>query len=280
MNASDLAEKIFTSAPSITIDGTLYYIVENDRKIPDTQVLAYSQSIMGHSSAPPPGEGGPSELVSATEDGRKMRWKAPTVLTWSMDRASFNGDETRLANALEFCIKAAKDWNEAALEKGIFDKIHFQEVAEVACAAFRISFYPFSADSGLLALAFFPNAPLNERVVYVGPLALDSFVGYDQVGVIRHEFGHVLGFRHEQIRKEAMVGMTAEEKEHAEQWVTGGIGGEAITKYDGQSVMHYPIDPAKGIGTFNFELSEIDKEGFHALYSAPYDPATIREFTV
>jgi hypothetical protein len=209
-----------------------------------------------------------------------MRWKAPTVLTWKIDRASFNGDETRRAHALKFCTKAAKDWNDAAREKGIFDKIHFQEVAEDVSAAFLVSFYPFDAKDGLLALAFFPNAPLDERVVYVGPLTLDSFVGYDQVGVIRHEFGHVLGFRHEQIRKEAMVGMTPEEEEHAEQWVTGGIGGEAITKYDGQSVMHYPIDPAKGIGTFDFELSEIDKEGFGTLYSAPYDPATIREFTV
>ena len=280
MNASDLAEKILTSARSITIDGSLYYIVENDHKILETQVLAYAQSIVGQSSSQLPGKRGHSELVSATEDGRKMRWKAPTVLTWKLDRPSFEGDETRMANALEFCTKAAKNWNDAAWEKGIFDKIHFQEVADDESAAFLVSFYPFGAETGLLALAFFPNAPLNERVIYVGPLALDSFVGYDQVGVIRHELGHLLGFRHEQIRDEAMADMTAEEIEHAEQWVTGGIGGEAITKYDGQSVMHYPIDPEKGIGTFDFELSEIDKEGFHALYSAPYDPATIREFTV
>jgi hypothetical protein len=280
LNASDLHEIILSSAPSITIDGKLYYIVENDRKVLDTQVAKYAESVVAASSTTTQGPQKSSELVSATEDDRKMRWKAPTVLTWAMDRASFNGNEERLANALHFCTRATEDWNQAALDRNIFDKIRFEPAAEGREPAFRFAFHPFSDQPGLLALAFFPNAPKEDRVVYIGPGALDAFVGYDQVGIIRHELGHVLGFRHEHIRKESTKGMTAEEMALVEQWVTGGIGGDALTKFDGQSVMHYPVDPAHGLGTYDFELSDTDKEGFGALYSAPYDPATIREFTI
>ena len=201
------------------------------------------------------------------------------VLTWKMDEDSFKGHPKRRKKALKLCIAATDDWNNAVREMGVYDKIHFERAAE-GKPVFTFAFHPFDTDPGLLALAFFPNAPVEERVVYIGPGALDSYIGYDQVGIIRHELGHVIGARHEHIRPESMAHLTEEEKQKMEQWVTGEISGEALTKFDGQSVMHYPVDPAKGLGTYEFELSETDKEGFAALYAPPYDEATMREFSI
>ena len=60
-----------------------------------------------------------------------------------------------------------------------------------------------------------------------------------------------------------------------ENWVTGGIGGEALSKYDSQSVMHYPLN---GHGTLDFQISDLDKAGFQKLYTLP--TAEVREFPI
>ncbi|WP_051945642.1 hypothetical protein [Verrucomicrobium sp. BvORR106] len=278
MDSAQLLQKILSSAPKITLNGKVYYIVENDRKVLEEDLPDYAESVCDSSACAAQTNAKSSELVSATLGKRKMRWRAPAILTWKMDEASFLGNKKRLENATKFCKKAAEDWNDAATEKGIYDKIHFEQTDGEA--AFQFAFHPFPDSPGLLALAFFPNATKDERFVYIGPGALDEYIGYDQVGIIRHELGHVIGCRHEHILPQAQAGMTEEEKADMEQWVIGKIGGAALTKYDGQSVMHYPIDPTTGKGTYDFKISKLDKEGFAALYSATYDPETIQEFDV
>lgn len=278
MNPNDLYEKLL-ERPTIELGGKRYYIFENDHKVSEDDLMGYAESICNPSPAVAKDGKKPSELVSATVDGRKMRWRAPAVLTWEMDEASFGGNRQRLENALRFCTAATEDWNKAAREMGIYDKIHF-EPAGGSPPAFTFAFDLFTAEPNLLAVAFFPNASGEERVVYIGPGALDRFRGYDQVGIIRHELGHVLGARHEHIRPQATAHLTEEEKQLAEQWIDGVIGAEELTRFDGQSVMHYPIAPGRGLGTFDFEISQTDKEGFAALYAPPYDEATMREFTI
>src|SRR5262249_54077345 len=95
------------------------------------------------------------------------------------------------------------------------------------------------------------------RHLLVGkPYATTTF---DKVGVLRHELGHVLGFRHEHIRSEApAVCQTGEQI---------GFAYKA-TNYDPQSVMHYfcgdgsPVDEERK----KLKISDLDKKGAQLLY--------------
>ena len=90
---------------------------------------------------------------------------------------------------------------------------------------------------------------------------------FDPIGVMRHELGHVLGLRHEHISPES--------PDQIEAWIVGRVGAEALTPYDRESVMHYPLSP--GHGTTDFQLTEYDKQGLADLYRLDSDAAS--EFT-
>lgn len=100
-----------------------------------------------------------------------------------------------------------------------------------------------------LARAFFPNSSRRSRNIYIDTSAFNQHT-YSLDGILRHELGHALGFRHEHTRPEA--GQCFEDN----QW-------RELTAYDNGSVMHYP----QCGGTNNsFNLSSLDKEGAAILY--------------
>jgi hypothetical protein len=70
-------------------------------------------------------------------------------------------------------------------------------------------------------------------------------------GVLRHELGHTIGFRHEHTRPEA--GTCFEDND----W-------RALTQYDSASVMHYP--QCNGTQDGDLVLTSADKSGARALY--------------
>ena len=270
MTVSDLVEKIKSTSPKVTLDGQTYYIVELDQKLKESELQRYAAGILN--AAQITKADAPEGLVAATIDGKPMRWEIPVVLTWAIDEASFSGHAAELAVAKTICTKATEAWNSAASASGILNSVRFAEDGNDP--VFKFKFEQFG-DPNLYAFAFFPNDTADKRFVHIGPTTFLQPNDFDQVGVIRHELGHVLGFRHEHIRPEAQAGMTPAEKASMEKWVTGGIGGEALSKYDSQSVMHYPLN---GHGTLDFQISDLDKEGFKKLYTLP--AAEVREFPI
>ena len=113
---------------------------------------------------------------------------------------------------------------------------------------------PVDAQGQYVARAFFPNYPRFARNVLIdgssfgvnGPLTL--------AGILRHELGHTLGFRHEQTRPEA--GTCFEDDNY-----------RPLTDYDSASVMHYP--QCNGTNQGDLVLTEKDQEGAALLYGAP-----------
>ena len=61
-----------------------------------------------------------------------------------------------------------------------------------------------------IAAAFFPDQPKERRVIVIDPSFFKPGLGFNKVGVLRHELGHVLGFRHEHIRSGAPPGCPGE----------------------------------------------------------------------
>jgi len=102
-----------------------------------------------------------------------------------------------------------------------------------------------------LARAFFPNYSRKSRNILVSYTAFNYGNSPSVTGVLRHELGHTIGFRHEHTRPEA--GTCFEDNA----W-------RALTPYDSGSVMHYP--QCNGTGNWSLTLTNNDKAGAHALY--------------
>jgi serralysin len=102
-----------------------------------------------------------------------------------------------------------------------------------------------------LARAFFPSTSRSGREVLIDTSAFGSISPYTLAGILRHELGHTLGFRHEHTRPEA--GACYEDSN----W-------RALTSYDAYSVMHYP--QCNGRNTGDLYLTSLDKTGARALY--------------
>lgn len=102
-----------------------------------------------------------------------------------------------------------------------------------------------------LARAFFPDSSRRSRNIYIDVSSFQQNT-FSLDGILRHELGHALGFRHEHTRPES--GQCFEDSRWRE-----------LTPYDRGSVMHYP----QCGGTNNaFNLSSLDKEGAAILYGA------------
>ena len=102
--------------------------------------------------------------------------------------------------------------------------------------------------SQYIARAFFPNDGRSARNVLITSSAFTTTSGgRDFEGILRHELGHTLGFRHEHIRLANPCTTEA------------NTNNRALTVYDEQSVMHYPQcrTPAGG----GYRQTELDYDG-------------------
>jgi hypothetical protein len=113
---------------------------------------------------------------------------------------------------------------------------------------------PIDAGGQYIAAAFFPANPRSARELVVDDSIFDPKLSV--VGVLRHELGHTLGFRHEHTRPEAKKCF------EDNNW-------RALTPYDSASVMHYP--QCNGTNTWELPLTARDIQGVEALYG-PANP--------
>jgi len=127
-------------------------------------------------------------------------------------------------------------------------------IPQVLFTVRRVSGAPF------IAAAFFPNDPANRRRVLIDQ---DQYFnlppppdGFDRVGVLRHELGHVIGWRHEHIRSGAPAVCP-----HEPLFET-----TPLTEYDPQSVMHYFCGNR---GTRGLRITEKDRIGAQLVYGPP-----------
>ncbi len=104
-----------------------------------------------------------------------------------------------------------------------------------------------------VARAFFPGNGRSSRNVLIDQQAFGNMGVWTLTGVLRHELGHTLGFRHEHTR------YTSNSCYEDASW-------RALTNYDSSSVMHYPH--CNGTQTGDLVITSLDAQGAASLYGA------------
>ena len=224
-----------------------YFIVEGDIRMTEPEVTAYLAA-SGEGDQPTRRT---AELLVNMHRGRPDFYEVgQRKLTYVVDRASFNSP-ARYAEAVDAVDGATKDWEAICGDCGIEFEHLKQFDASPAAAKANFTVRLLDAGGEFIAAAFFPHDPPARRVVDIDPSFFTTT--FDRVGVLRHELGHVLGYRHEHIR--GIPGCFREDK----QW-------RPLTEYDPRSVMHYFCG---GAGSLKLDISPMDREGHHRLYDPP-----------
>ncbi|MGH6628758.1 MAG: matrixin family metalloprotease, partial [Burkholderiales bacterium] len=216
------------------------YIVSGDIAIPDRMQL--QEFFESHIKQQPP-ETELGALIVHRVGGQNAIWSSTQKkqLTFCVS-SSFGNRHQRVVANMEAATSA---WKEAA-------DVDFIHVAteDANCTASNpdvvFDIRPVNVRGQYLARAFFPNDQRAERNVLIdeSSFELDPNGALQLVGILRHEIGHTLGWRHEHTRPES--GTCFEDND----W-------RPLTDYDRFSVMHYP--QCNGGGDWSLTLTHMDR---------------------
>lgn len=226
-------------------------VVDSDLRMTEAEAAQYLRD-QNAGSAPSLPDTGPAAghdegFLIVAESGV---WPVATAanLTFAIDRATFKRDDQyqKVRTNLE---AAAKEWSNLCPTCGV-KFVHVDNLDANNPAPGKTVFVARYRDVGgvFIAASFFANDPRDKRFLDIDPSYFNT--SFDQVGVFRHELGHVLGYRHEHIR--GIPGCTFE-------------GGKWIPKtpYDPKSVMHYLCG---GGGSVELMISDLDRTGHESAY--------------
>jgi hypothetical protein len=226
------------------------FITNGDELAEDEAALqAAFARFQGETGEPSPAAlAGLSPLIVNTVNGRDDRWAAATAgnLTYCISQSSFGSRYAAVVTAMNSATAA---WEGTA---GV-NFVH-ASTQDGNCTS-RTTAVVFNVrqvtTTQYLARAFFPSTTRRGREILISSSSFGTITPYTLAGVLRHELGHTIGFRHEHTRPEARACF------EDNFW-------RALTAYDSASVMHYP--QCNGSNRGDLVLTALDKTGARALY--------------
>ena len=258
-------EELRSSARKVTLEpgGPEYYVLEGDLVYDDDELELYAlqQDVRAKAKevglTPAADSGRDAALVVVAPGGKVVRWRPGKVLTYTVLRESFP-TQANYDLVVESVQKATQAWMDTC-------GIMFEHRSEFD-AHTNVSASPDEIDSSLvftvryidasgqfIAAAFFPTYPPARRRVLIDPSFFADDLTFNREGVLRHELGHTLGFRHEHIRSEAPAACPDEP----------AYDTLNLTDYDPQSVMHYFCG---AVGSRELAITELDRLGAQKVY--------------
>jgi hypothetical protein len=253
-------DKLKRGLKTVTIDGETFYIAEGDLLIDEAQLPRYAVQRAAAATAPPIAENdanGRSSLLAVSENGKIVRWKPGTVLSFCVLKSTF-GDQNNYETVRNNMLAATWDWESTCGVK-FEHRADLDDSPTNAPAGVLFTVREVEANGRFIAAAFFPNDPQIRRRLVIDPSYYTT--NFDPVGVLRHELGHVLGFRHEHIRSSAPPACGDED--------TGDT--VEVTNYDPKSVMHYFCG---GVGSLNLGITDVDRDGSQKIYGPSFETMT------
>jgi hypothetical protein len=236
------------------------YVVDHDVRVSSLEeARRYFREMKGssvHSTASRTRSG----LAIKLNGNAWAKWDDSTkvMLTFCVSNAFGNNHET----VLQAMNQAAFAWEQVA-------NVRFIHVASAdsSCNTSNTSVL-FDVRPGgqsiFVALAFYPDDIRSARTLFIYDEFFNNPVStfypwFTRTGVLRHELGHVLGFRHEQDRVWTSCG-------------SAGTGLTGLNTYDQGSVMHYPQCGSAHDG--ELDLTNRDAAGAAEVYG-PAGRATV-----
>jgi hypothetical protein len=233
-----------------------YYVLEGDLRLTRQEVLARLKTYLADATtvtnATLPTGKGSEELYVMVKAGVPTKWPVgQRALTYAVKRSSFPSLDQyiEIVNNLRDAVPAWVEPCECGLS--FSHASQYDDNPSLDTVTFVVSYMP--NEQRYLALSFFPADPKDQRYLYIMEPYFTNTT-YDKVGMLRHELGHILGYRHAHIG--GVPGCELYE-ESDKSWV-------ALSPYDSRSVMHYPCG---GGGSVKFILSDRDKLDHHTYYA-------------
>jgi hypothetical protein len=265
VESSDLNALLRSKLRKLTVDNQTYYLAEGDTLLDEDQLGVYAltkqKEAEAHKAIATASAAGfgterlglqARGLIAMTQGGKIVRWEPNTVLSYRVVRNTFGGKKQNYDLVVTCMHDATKAWEDTC---GVRFQ-HMEELDErdgVKPEGAWFAVRELDAGGEFIAAAFFPNDPVDRRRVVIDPSFYSANLRFDKVGVLRHELGHVLGFRHELIRSGAPAVCPKEPLWDA----------RPLTDYDPQSVMHYFCD---GVGSSSLRITELDRVGAQQVY--------------
>ncbi len=194
---------------------------------------------------------GTNKLIIDNNGGIDSKWSDSQKL--NLTYCVSNSFSTRKAAVVTAMADAAAAWQAATNVKYVYDSSQ-DGSCTTSNNAVLFDVRPVNVNGRYIARSFFPGESRSARSVEIDNSAFTSSGNPTLTGVLRHELGHTLGFRHEHTRPEA--GTCFEDNN----W-------RVLTTYDSASVMHYP--QCNGTGDWSLVLTARDISGAKQIYGDP-----------
>lgn len=230
------------------------YIVNGDTPVlGDKQLQEFFETRVKQAPPPPPSIQRQVELAVGHVGGLDLAWNQQMQgqLEYCVSKPGFGARYDAVVRDMAAATEAwegvaAVDFKHDVDQDGACGPTNASVVFDVR---------PVNVGGQYLARAFFPNEPRAERNVLIDGSSFELEPGgkLQLVGILRHELGHTIGFRHEHTRPSG--GPCFEDND----W-------RPLTAYDPLSVMHYP--QCNGQGDWSLTLTPRDQSGSACLYGA------------
>jgi serine protease len=227
------------------------YIVEGDIPVfGDDELRAYYDRLRL----------GESALVLGTNSGNDIVWAGGEQfgLSYCVDNETFDipAEKAQIIAALKI---AGARW-EAIADVHFVYKADQDDDCNSGNTQVLFHVTKVATNEAYFARAFFPKDGREKRQLNVDKLAFEPVRQSTVDDVMTHEFGHILGFRHEHGRAEGT-------KVDPRLCTEGNKNWHAFTPFDAKSVMAYP--ECGGFISGQFKISDVDELGVVAIYGSP-----------